>query len=64
MHFAFNAETAVNNSFQVKGDPENLTEKAVREFDVFVEALEKHGIDVTVVEDSPISSHTRCHFSE
>ncbi len=57
MHFAFNTETAVNNSFQIKGDPENLTNKAVREFDVFVEELEKHNIDVTVVEDSP-SPHT------
>jgi hypothetical protein len=25
--FSYNAETAVNNSFQMKGDPENLTEK-------------------------------------
>lgn len=57
LHFAFNAETAVNNSFQVKGDPENLTNKAVQEFDVFVDELEKHDIDVTVVEDSP-SPHT------
>ena len=53
MHFAFNAETAVNNSFQVMGDPENLTEKAVQEFDDFVDALRKEGVDVTVVEDSP-----------
>jgi hypothetical protein len=53
LHFAYNAETAVNNSFQMKGDPENLTEKAVQEFDVFVEALTTQGIDVTVVEDSP-----------
>jgi hypothetical protein len=53
LHFVYNAETAVNNSFQVKGDQENLTEKAVQEFDKFVKALQNQGIDVTVVEDSP-----------
>ncbi len=53
LHFVFNAETAVNNSFQVKGDQENLTEKAVQEFDAFVSVLLDQGIDVTVVEDSP-----------
>lgn len=53
LHFVYNAETAVNNSFQVRGDQENLTEKAVQEFDIFVNALRDQGIDVTVVEDSP-----------
>ncbi len=53
LHFGYNAETAVNNSFQMKGDPENLAEKAVQEFDLFVAALKNEGIDVTVVEDSP-----------
>jgi hypothetical protein len=53
LHFGYNAETAVNNSFQVKGDSENLAEKAVQEFDLFVAALKNEGIDVTVVEDSP-----------
>lgn len=57
LHFGYNAETAVNNSFQVKGDQENLSEKAIREFDDFVSALRKEGIDVTVVDDSP-SPHT------
>jgi hypothetical protein len=53
LHFAFNPETAVNNSFQVKSDIENLSAEAVREFDAFVNVLRKEGIDVTVVEDSP-----------
>ena len=53
MHFMYNAETAVNNSFQVKSDTENLTEKAVQEFDALVATLRKADIDVTVVEDSP-----------
>ena len=53
LHFTYNAETAVNNSFQVKSDTGNLTEMAVQEFDAFVSALKKAGIDVTVIEDSP-----------
>jgi hypothetical protein len=57
MHFVYNAETAVNNSFQVKGNQENLTEKAVEEFDAFVLVLQNQGIEVTVVEDSP-NPHT------
>jgi hypothetical protein len=57
LHFMFNAETAVNNSFQIKGDQENLTEKAIEEFDAFVKILRDEGIDVTVVEDSP-NPHT------
>jgi len=52
LHFLYNAETAVNNSFQVKGDQSNLTEKAVKEFDALVSELQKNGIEVTVVEDS------------
>jgi hypothetical protein len=57
MHFVFNEETAVNNSFQVKTDADNLTEKAVQEFDSFVHVLQSEGIEVTVVEDSP-NPHT------
>ncbi|HZZ76482.1 MAG TPA: arginine deiminase-related protein [Puia sp.] len=52
LHFVYNVETAVNNTFQVKGDQDNLTEKAVKEFDAFVNTLRDEGIDVTVVEDS------------
>ncbi|HEX3079304.1 MAG TPA: arginine deiminase-related protein [Puia sp.] len=53
LHFLFNEETALNNSFQVRGDQENLTEKAIFEFDTFVNLLRAEGVDVTVVEDSP-----------
>jgi hypothetical protein len=52
LHFVFNEETAVNNSFQVKGDQENLAHKAVQEFDGLVSELKGAGIEVTVVEDS------------
>jgi hypothetical protein len=52
LHFIFNAETAVNNSFQKKGDQEKVTEKAIQEFDAFVKALRDLDIEVNVVEDS------------
>lgn len=53
-HFGFNEETAADNAFQ-KNDqglsPEEVQEKALAEFDAFVEKLMSVGIDVTVVED-------------
>jgi len=51
VNFGFNAETAVNNSFQknIKGD---LQQQALREFNDFVELLRNSKVDVTVVEDS------------
>jgi hypothetical protein len=52
LHFVFNEETAVNNSFQVKGDQEDLAHKAVEEFDGLVSELKSAGIEVTIVEDS------------
>ena len=52
LHFIFNAETAVNNSFQKKGDQEKVTEKAIQEFDAFVKTLREQDIEVNVVEDS------------
>ncbi len=57
LHFKYNPETAVNNSFQIKSDQSEVTEKAVSEFDELVDKLRKAGIDVTVIEDSP-SPHT------
>src|SRR4030095_2178922 len=53
VNFAFNAETATNNSFQVKNDETNVQGKALKEFDEFVALLQKNGVDVTVVEDTP-----------
>jgi hypothetical protein len=51
--FTYNAETAVNNSFQVVGNAESAQEKALQEFDVLVEKLRENNIDVTVVNDTP-----------
>lgn len=51
--FGYNTQTAVNNSFQVKGDQSGVPEKALHEFDGLVSKLRAHEIDVTVVDDSP-----------
>jgi hypothetical protein len=53
VNFGFNAETAVNNAFQVAGHDTGAQQKALREFDAFVELLQQNGVDVTVIEDTP-----------
>lgn len=53
VNFGFNAETAVNNAFQVAGNDTGAQEKALQEFDAFVHLLQQNGIDVSVVEDTP-----------
>jgi hypothetical protein len=53
VNFGYNAETAVNNAFQVAGVDEHSQEKALKEFDDFVEVLKNNGVDVTVVDDTP-----------
>jgi hypothetical protein len=54
VNFSFNAETAVNNAFQVKGQHEAAQEKAAQEFDNMVTQLKKHRINVTVINDTPL----------
>lgn len=55
VNFSFNAETAVNNAFQVKAqDEKTAQEKAAAEFDGMVTQLKKHRINVTVIQDTPI----------
>jgi len=53
LNFAFNAETATNNAFQVKNAEANVHVKALKEFDEFVALLRTSGVDVTVVDDTP-----------
>ncbi len=53
VNFSFNAETAVNNSFQTPTEEKNIQEKARMEFEAFIQTLTANGIDVTVVEDTP-----------
>jgi hypothetical protein len=51
--FDFNAETAVNNSFQVNAADTSKQQKALQEFENLVTVLRDHKIDVTVIEDTP-----------
>jgi hypothetical protein len=52
-HFGYNYETAVTNFFQNKPQlsSEKVSEKAVNEFDHFVNLLRKYDVDVMVVDD-------------
>lgn len=54
VNFGYNAETAVNNAFQLQSNERNVQLKARKEFDDFVIVLQKNGVDVTVVEDTPL----------
>ena len=54
-NFGFNAETAVNNAFQSNDTSitnEEVSSKAVLEFDNFVKLLKEKGINVYVLQDS------------
>jgi hypothetical protein len=53
VNFTFNAETAVNNAFQVAGTDAGAQQKALTEFDDFVRLLRDNGVDVTVIDDTP-----------
>ncbi|MCU1734753.1 MULTISPECIES: citrulline utilization hydrolase CtlX [unclassified Pseudomonas] len=56
--FAFNPDTAVNNRFQKPVlEPEQAQQKALEEFDGYVDTLRQHGVDVLVVQDTP-APHT------
>jgi len=57
VRFDFNAETAVNNSFQVRSADDTMQEKALQEFENFIAILRQHGIDITVIDDT-IEPHT------
>ena len=52
VNFGYNAETAVNNAFQVKGGQQDVQNNALKEFDGFVNVLRKNGVDVTVADDT------------
>jgi len=53
VNFGFNAETAVNNAFQVAGTDSSIQEKALKEFDAFADLLIKNRIDITIINDTP-----------
>jgi hypothetical protein len=53
VNFAFNSQTAVNNAFQVASVESDVQQKAIKEFDTFVDKLRSKNIDVVVVNDTP-----------
>jgi hypothetical protein len=54
VNFSFNAETAVNNAFQVATEAETPAQaEALKEFEDFVKVLRDNGVDVTVIDDTP-----------
>ena len=54
VRFDYNAETAVNNAFQLKSNDINVQDRALQEFEGLVNVLRSNGVDVTVVEDTPV----------
>jgi len=52
VRFGYNAQTAVNNAFQLKSDIDDVQEEALNEFNDFVRKLQEYGVDVTVVNDT------------
>jgi hypothetical protein len=50
--FKFNQQTAANNKFQVASEQTDIQQKALAEFDGFVNVLRENGVDVTVIEDT------------
>jgi hypothetical protein len=57
VNFTFNSQTAVNNAFQIASDDRDVHQKAIGEFDAFVDKLRSKKIDVIVVNDTP-APHT------
>ena len=54
VNFGYNAETAVNNAFQVQNSDTHVQQKALKEFNDFVTVLQNNGVDVTVVRDTAL----------
>jgi hypothetical protein len=52
VNFGYNAETAVNNAFQVKDNDDDAQRKALKEFDDFVSLLQKNDVDVIAIDDT------------
>ena len=50
--FGFNEQTAENNAFQKEGFGKGAQEKALAEFNEFVNLLKSNGINVVVAEDT------------
>jgi hypothetical protein len=57
VNFSFNQQTAESNAFQKNGEQSQVQQKALQEFDAFVQILKENGIDVTVINDT-LEPHT------
>lgn len=55
--FGFNAQTAVNNYFQVNDESKETQSEALREFNAFVDKLRSKGVNVITVKDTLIHIH-------
>ena len=62
--FGFDDQTALTNTFQNKLDivPREVTQRALREFDSFVNKLRQHDIDVVVFKDQPLPAKPNAVF--
>ena len=54
IRFEYNPQTALNNNFQVQGDPDESNKKAIEEFDRYAEQLRAAGIKVNVIQDTAL----------
>ncbi|MGI4750643.1 MAG: citrulline utilization hydrolase CtlX [Janthinobacterium lividum] len=50
--FGFNEQTAESNAFQKNGEQTQVQQKALHEFDAFVQLLRENGVDVAVIDDT------------
>lgn len=54
VNFKFNTQTAANNKFQQHAAQEDVQTRALQEFDNFVALLRENGLDVIVIDDTPL----------
>ena len=57
VNFGFNEQTAGSNAFQKRNVKNDVQDKALHEFDAFVDVLRQNGVNVVVVDDTP-NPHT------
>ena len=52
VNFGFNEQTAGSNAFQNRNAEQQVQDKALKEFDHFVNILRDNGVEVTVIDDT------------
>ncbi len=54
VNFGFNEQTAGSNAFQIRNaEQQQVQDKALNEFDNLVKVLQKNGVEVIVIDDTP-----------